>query len=32
LDHFFLEMSETQKNDWWIGLPDEFQKDIEFEE
>jgi len=25
-------MSNTQKNEWWIGLPEELQKDIEFEE
>lgn len=28
----FLEMSNTQTNEWWIGLPEELQKDIEFEE
>jgi hypothetical protein len=25
-------MADTQKNEWWVGLPDEFQNDIEFEE
>jgi len=25
-------MSNTQTKEWWIGLPDELQKDIEFEE
>jgi len=25
-------MSDTQIKQWWIGLPDELQKDIEFEE
>jgi len=24
-------MSDVQKNEWWIGLPDELQNDIEFE-
>jgi hypothetical protein len=25
-------MSDTQTKEWWVGLPDELQKDIEFEE
>jgi len=25
-------MSDAQKNEWWVGLPDELQNDIEFEE
>ncbi len=25
-------MSNTQTKEWWIGLPDELQKDIEFED
>jgi len=25
-------MSNTQTKEWWIGLPDELQNDIEFEE
>jgi len=25
-------MSNSEKNDWWIGLPEELQSDIEFEE
>jgi len=25
-------MSNIQTKEWWIGLPDELQKDIEFEE
>jgi len=25
-------MSKFQTNEWWIGLPQELQKDIEFEE
>jgi len=25
-------MSDVQKNEWWVGLPDELQNDIEFEE
>jgi len=24
-------MSDTQTNEWWIGLPEELQDDIEFE-
>jgi len=24
-------MSDTQTNEWWIGLPEELQNDIEFE-
>ena len=28
---FLVRMSENSK-EWWIGLPDELQKDIEFEE
>jgi len=24
-------MSDAQKNEWWIGLPEELQDDIEFE-
>jgi len=25
-------MSNTQTKEWWIGLPDELQNDIEFED
>jgi len=25
-------MSNTQTKEWWIGLPEELQNDIEFEE
>jgi len=25
-------MPNTQNSEWWIGLPEELQKDIEFEE
>jgi len=25
-------MSNSEKNDWWVGLPEELQSDIEFEE
>jgi len=25
-------MSKTQTKDWWVGLPEELQNDIEFEE
>jgi len=25
-------MPNTQTNDWWVGLPEELQNDIEFEE
>lgn len=24
-------MSDTETKEWWIGLPEELQKDIEFE-
>jgi len=24
-------MSNSEKNDWWIGLPEELQNDIEYE-
>jgi len=25
-------MSNTQTKEWWVGLPEELQNDIEFEE